>query len=106
MIKVLIVTSVVSDTFAYSPGEKYNLPDAEALRLINGGYALKPLNIGPLKSHIESAAEAADYTPMPSGTAPIPTPSGGYFWDDDDRLHLVHPSGSRAILDPLHRVHF
>lgn len=102
--RVLIINSTVSDQFAYSPGERRTLPDAEANRLINGGNAIRLIESDSFHEHIETAAEAADYTPMASGTAPVPTPSGGYWWDDDDRLHVVHPSGAHVILDPLHPV--
>ena len=102
--KVLILTSVVSNQFAYSPGDKPDLSTADATRLINGGFALRLIDTASFTSAIATAAQAAGFTAMAAPSGAIPTPSGGYYWDSSDRLHVVHPSGGRAILDPLHML--
>src|SRR5215212_2473498 len=99
--RVLILTSVVSDQFAYAPGDKVTIADADATRLINGGFALRLIETATFKASVETAARTFGYTLMASPSAAIPTPSGGFYWDSAERLHVVHPSGGRAILDPL-----
>jgi hypothetical protein len=99
--KVLILTSVVSSTYACTRGDKPDLSTGEATRLINAGYALPLVELTTFTDDIEVAVEGAGYTVMPSGAASTPAPSGGYYWQNE-LLNLVHPSGARATIDPLH----
>jgi len=100
--RVLILTSVVSDQVAYSPGDKATIADPDATRLLNGGFAIRLIETATFKAGVETAARTFGYTLMASPSGIIPTPSGGFYWDADERLHVVHPSGGKAILDPLH----
>jgi hypothetical protein len=102
---VLILTSIVSDTFAYSPGDKVSLADAEATRLINGGFALPLIQFTQSAADaISAAADTAGLTVMASGGAAIPAGGGYYFDSNNALLHVVHPSGGAAVLDPLHMM--
>lgn len=100
--KVLILTSIASNDFAYARGDQPTLSDADALRLINAGHAIRLIETSTILDDIETAALAANYTEMASATDAIPTPSGGFYWDARDRLHVVHPSGGKVVIDPLH----
>jgi hypothetical protein len=98
--KVLILTSITSDSVSYARGDKPDLSTGAATALINAGFALRLVELSSdAVDAIDAAAEAAGYTEIAaSGSAPA---GGGYYWADS-QLHLVHPSGSRATIDPLH----
>lgn len=100
--KVLILNPIAGNSYSYARGEKPELSDADANRLINGGHAIRLIDTGLFLDAVSDAAVAAGYTLMPSPSGEIPDPSGGFYWDDADRLHLLHPAGGRAVIDPLH----
>jgi hypothetical protein len=103
-LKVLILTSVVSDATSYERGDKPTLSTEAGTALINSGFALPLVELSSdISDAIDDAAEAAGFTLMATPSGSIPA-DGGYYWSGDDRLHLIHPSGSRAVIDPLHVV--
>lgn len=105
--KVLILNAITSDTASYNRGDKLNLSDADAIRLINAGHAIRLVEFATILEEIETAVEAAGYTAitvptgmvLPSGSAI--DPSGSYFWRDS-KINIVHPSGQHAVLDIFH----